>query len=73
MAFLIDGSVDITPEKIEQDTDEKEKLKQFKDEVKSGRVVRWCTNRDDLANEIAIDLTKEVNRGRRSGWIGAID
>ena len=34
LAFLIDDSVAITPDKMEQDASRREKLEQFKDEVK---------------------------------------
>jgi hypothetical protein len=71
LAFLIDNSVAITPEKMEQDVDKMNKLKQFIQEVKSGRTVQWWTSKDDLANKVSIALTKEINRGKRLGWIRA--
>lgn len=71
LAFLIDNSVAVTLEKMEQDADKREKLEQFKDEVKSGRMVQWWTSKDDLANKVSIALTKEINRGKRPGWIRA--
>ena len=71
LAFLIDGSVAITPERMEQDIDKKEKLKQFIEEVKNGRTVQWWTSSEDLANKVSIALTKEINRGRRPGWVRA--
>lgn len=71
LAFLIDDSVPVTPEKMEQDADRKKKLNQFIEEVKRGRTVQWWTSRDDLANKVSIALTKEINRGRRLGWIKA--
>lgn len=71
LAFLIDDSVAITPDKMEQDASRREKLEQFKDEVKNGRMVQWWTSKDDLANKVSIALTKEINRGKRPGWIRA--
>lgn len=71
LAFLIGDTVAVTPEKMEQDADRREKLEQFKDEVKSGRMVQWWTSKDDLANKVSIALTKEINRGRRPGWVRA--
>lgn len=71
LAFLIDNSVAITPEKMEQDIDKKEKLKQFIEEVKDGRTVQWWTSKEDLGNKVSIALTKEINRGKRPGWIRA--
>lgn len=71
LTFLIDNNVAVTLEKMEQDADKREKLEQFKDEVKSGRMVQWWTSKDDLANKVSIALTKEINRGKRPGWIRA--
>jgi len=69
LAFLVDSSVAVTPDKMEQDADKREKLEQFKDEVKSGRMVQWWTSKEDLASKVSIALTKEINRGRSPGWI----
>ncbi len=64
LAFLIDDCVAVTPKKMEQDADGKEKLERFKDEVKSGRMVQWWTSKDDLANKVSIALSKQINRGK---------
>lgn len=71
LAFLIDNSVAVTPEKMEQDADKRKKLEQFKDEVKNGRMVQWWTSKDDLANKIMNSLNKQIHRGKRPGWIRA--
>lgn len=71
LAFLIDNNMAITPEKMEHDAIRREKLEQFKDEVKNGRMVQWWISRDDLANKVSIALTKEISRGRRPGWVRA--
>lgn len=71
LAFLIDNSVPITPEKMEQDNDKKEKLIQFIEEVKNGRTVQWWISKDDLANKVMNALNKQVYRGKRPGWIRA--
>lgn len=71
LAFLIDDKVAITPDKMEQDADKRKKLIAFTDEVKTGRTVQWWTSKDDLANQVSIALTKEINRGKRPGWIRA--
>lgn len=69
LAFLIDDSMAITPEKMEQDVDKMDKLKQFIQEVKSGRTVQWWTSKDDLANKVMNSLIKQISRGKRLGWI----
>jgi len=69
LAFLIDSCVAVTPDKMEQDADKREKLKQFIEEVKDGRTVQWWTSKDDLANKVMNSLNKQTYRGKRSGWI----
>lgn len=71
LAFLIDDKVPVTPDKMEQDADKRKSLNAFKEEVKVGRMVQWWTSKDDLANKVSIALTKEINRGKRPGWIRA--
>lgn len=69
LAFLIDESVAITLDKIEQDTDKREKLKKFIEEVKEGRMVQWWTSKDDLANKVMNSLRKQIDRKNRPGWV----
>lgn len=69
LAFFIDNSVSITPEKMEQDIDKKKKLEKFKDEVKTGRAVEWWENKYDLANKVTNALNKQISRKDRPGWI----
>jgi len=71
LAFLIDDSVPVTPDKMEQDINKNEKLKLFKQEVKTGRTVQWWTSKDDLANKVMNSLNKQINRGKRPGWVRA--
>lgn len=71
LAFLIDNSVAVTLEKTEQDVNRREKLEQFKDEVKSGRMIQWWTSKDDLANKVMNSLNKQIHRRDRLGWIRA--
>ncbi len=69
LAFFIDNSVSITPEKMEQDINKKKKLEKFKDEVKTGRLVEWWENKYDLANKVTNALNKQISRKDRPGWI----
>ena len=71
LVFLIDNSVAVTPEKMEQDADKREKLEQFKTEVKSGRMVQWWTSKDDLANKVMNSLNNQIHHRTRLGWIRA--
>ncbi len=69
LVFLIDENVAITPDKMEQDADKKEKLKQFIKETQNGRTVQWWTSKEDLANKVSIALMKEMDKGERLGWV----
>ena len=48
------------PEKMEKD--HPEKLKIFKKEVKTGRLVEGWKNADDLAQKLSISLHKQMDR-----------
>lgn len=69
LAFLIEKSVPVTPDKMEKDFIKKEKLNNFKEEVLNGRTVQWWTSMEDLAVKVSIALTKEMNYQNRLGWI----
>ncbi len=69
LAFLIDNSVAVTLEKTEQDADKKEKLEQFIEEVKNGRMIQEWSSKDDLATKVMNSLIKQIGRKNRPGWI----
>lgn len=69
LAFLIDDSVRITPDKMEQDVNKKEKLEASKNEVMTGRIVQWWTSKEDLANKVMNSLNKQIHKRKRPGWI----
>ncbi|MBD5540660.1 MAG: DUF4062 domain-containing protein [Lachnospiraceae bacterium] len=69
LAFFIDDSVLITPEKIEEDADSKNKLEKFKDEVKNVCMIQWWKDTDDLANKVKNALNEQISRKDRPGWI----
>lgn len=71
LAFLIADSVAVTPDKMEDEVDKKEKLQAFKKEVTTGRTVQWWTSSEDLANKVSIALSKQIHKGKRPGWIRA--
>ena len=51
--------------------DHPEKLKIFKKEVKTGRLVEGWKNADDLAQKLSISLHKQIDRKKRPGWVRA--
>lgn len=69
LAFLIDDSVPVLPEKMEKD--HPEELMAFKQEVKTERLVEWWKNADDLAQKLSISLHKQMDRKKRPGWVRA--
>ena len=72
LAFLVDEEkVAVTQEKMEQDINKREKLQKFKNEVAAKRMVKWWTSAEELAKEVSLALTKEINREKRPGWIRA--
>ena len=71
LAFIINDSVLLTADKVETDEIKKEKLKEFKEKAKTGRVVEWWETGDELARKVAVALSKEIQKGKRPGWIRA--
>lgn len=71
LAFIIDKSVPVTTDKIEDDVEKKAKLESFKIDVMTGRTVQWWTSIEDLANKVMNSPNKEINKGKRPGWIRA--
>lgn len=71
LAFIIDDNASITLGMVERDETKRLKLQEFKNEVKSGRLVQWWSNSDDLAAKVLNAINKQINRGKRPGWIRA--
>lgn len=51
--------------------DNPKRLEEFKESVKTGRMVQWWTSVEDLSNKVMNALNKQINRGKRPGWIRA--
>ena len=74
LAFIIEKSVRMAPDKYESDPLKKEKLDVFKEKVKnSGRYVKFWKNKDNLESLISQSVSKSVTRGRRPGWVRTTD
>lgn len=72
LAFLVDEKkVAVTQDKMEQDENKRVKLQKFKNEVLDRRVAKLWSSAEELAKEVSLALTKEINRARRPGWIRA--
>lgn len=69
LAFLVDEKVvAVTLDKMEQDSDKKLKLEEFKKEIVKGRSIQWWKNPQDLANKVMNSLNKQIEQGKRLGW-----
>ena len=59
----------ITADNVDKDPEKIKRLQIFKDEVTSSREVKWFSSIDELGTEVSISLHKEMDRGKRPGWI----
>ena len=69
LAFIIDESVAVKPIYMDTEQKKREKLKKFKDEIKTGRIVEWWKNCDELGQKVTVALYKQFNQRKRPGWI----
>lgn len=67
LTFLLDDNVAVQPEYVE--IDHREELAAFKNVVKTGRLVDWWKNPDELAQKVTAALYKQITRTKRPGWI----
>lgn len=69
LAFIMDDEVPLKKEYVETDTEKIEKLREFKESVKCGRLVEWWKTPDELAQKVTTALYKQISRRKRPGWI----
>lgn len=69
LAFIISDNTKVLSSNIEKKY--VTELNRFKEEVKTGRLVEWWENADDLAQKVSIALLKQMDRKKRTGWIRA--
>lgn len=69
LAFLHDNINQLTTDKIELDQNKREKLEAFRDKVKTGRLVQFWSNADDLNGKVAVSLTKTIKTYPAIGWV----
>jgi predicted RNase H-like nuclease (RuvC/YqgF family) len=56
---------------LENDPQKNLKLQEFKKYVKTGRLVSFWSNKDELSREVSTALHKQIDREKRPGWIRA--
>lgn len=71
LAFLMKDDVDVAKTFQETDKDRIDKLKAFREEVETGRVVSFWSNPDELAGQVSTSLERQIRRKPRLGWIRA--
>lgn len=69
LAFLHENINQLTTDKIELDQNKREKLEAFRDRVKTGRLVQFWSNADDLNGKVAVSLTKTIKTYPAIGWV----
>lgn len=69
IAFLHDNINQLTTDKIELDQNKREKLEAFRDRVKTGRLVQFWSNADELNGKVAVSLTKTIKTYPAIGWV----
>ncbi len=68
-AFVMDSNAAVDGTKIETDSNKMEKLTDFLNKVKNGRMVKFWNNADELCTQLSQTLYKAMLRGNRPGWI----
>ena len=71
LAFLMKDDADVAKTFQETDKDRIDKLKAFRKEVETGRVVSFWSNPDELAGQVISSLMRQIYRKQRPGWIRA--
>lgn len=59
----------ITANNVDDDPEKLKRLQVFKDDVTTGREVKWFGTIDQLGTEVTLSLYKEMSRKKRPGWI----
>lgn len=69
LAFIKDNKASFSGGAFETDPEKMQKLKDFTEEVKSGRVVQWFKNPNELATQVTASLYQAIQKNDRPGWI----
>ena len=69
LAFLHNNINQLTCDKIDLDSSKREKLEAFRDKVKTGRLVQFWNNADQLNGQVAVSLTQTIKTYPAIGWV----
>lgn len=68
IAFLVNDLDNLRAELCEHKTDLRDKLVQFRRKLEDGRIVRYWTNKDDLAAQVSRGISQLILRRPSLGW-----
>ena len=71
LAFVHADTSKLLAERVETDSEKRQKLETFTAKVKTGRLVRFWNNQDELAANLALSLTKAFSQFPQTGWVRA--
>lgn len=71
LAFLHNNVNQLPCDKIDLDSSKREKLEAFRDNVKTGRLVQFWDNADQLNGQVAVSLTQTIKTYPAVGWVRA--
>ena len=71
IAFLHDNINNIPAGKVDMDSDAREKLEQFREKVKKGRLVKFWSNHENLTSQVIISLAQTIKSRPGIGWVRA--
>lgn len=71
LAFLHDNINNIPAGKVEMSLIAREKLEQFREKVKKGRLVKFWSNHENLTSQVIISLAQTIKSRPGIGWVRA--
>lgn len=71
MAFLHNNINDIPSGKVEMESEIRQKLEQFREKVKKGRLVKFWNTPENLTSEVIISLAQTIKIRPGVGWVRA--
>ena len=71
MAFLHNNLNDIPSGKVEMEPATRQKLEQFREKVKKGRLVKFWNTPENLTSEVIISLAQTIKTRPGVGWVRA--
>ena len=71
IAFLHENIGNIIGAKLEQETDKRDMLLKFRENVQTGRLVRYYSDLNDLKSQVVTSINNAIKTIDRPGWIRA--